>query len=90
MSKNDKHTGKTKHETMDEMVGRSMREKALNQIPICKKRDSKEKVPVKVGKLIYYIKPEIANDEIKKAAYLEEKAGFENNSRNNHNDNSTN
>lgn len=89
MSKNDKHTGKTKHDNMDEMVGRSMRDKALNQIPICKKRD-KDKVQVKVGKNTYLIDAEIANDPIKLAAYLEQKAGFENNSRNNHNDSSTN
>lgn len=89
MSKQDKHTGKTKHENMDEMVGRSMRDKALNQIPICKRRD-KDKVPVKVGRSTYFISSEIANDKKKLAAYLEQKAGFENNSRNNHNDSSSN
>lgn len=89
MSKNDKHTGKTKLENMDEMVGRSMRDKALNQIPFCKKRD-KEKIPVKAGRSTYFISSEIANDKNKLAAYLEQKAGFENNSRNNHNDSSSN
>ena len=89
MSKNDKHTGKTKHENMDEMVGRSMRDKALYQIPICKRRD-KNKVQVKVGRSTYFIDAEIAKDPILKALYLEQKTRFENNSRNNHNDSSSN
>ena len=88
MPRQNKNTN-TKHDNIEEMVGRSMRDKALNQIPICKRRD-KDKVHVKVGKNTYLIDAEIANDPIKLAAYFEQKAGFENNSRNNHNDSSTN
>lgn len=85
MSRNDKHTGATRSDNLDEMTGRSSRAIALRQLDSAKRRDAAKKKPVKVGNKIYYIDKKIANSQKKLAEYISEKLSMEERGRNNHN-----
>lgn len=80
MSRTNKHTGKTLRENIDEMTGRSMREKALRQIEVAKRKDA-VKVPYRYKNKTYYVSKQNANE-----AYFKQKEQMEENSRNRIND----